>query len=122
MYDTRKSYPSPSESRRSLREKLTLPRLVSITAVLVTLSLLMSWPPVSSSSTNFSPWNNSQASLAKPGVAEALGNSVPTITGADPALSIIVPTITGAVQPDSPLDRFILTVDDGLYADQQGAL
>jgi hypothetical protein len=129
MYDARNSSPSGRESRRSLGEKLTLKRLVSITAVLVTLSLLMSWPPVSSSSANYSPWNKDQLGLMNAGVAVALGNSAPTITSAaptftsvDPALSMPTPTVIGALQPDTQLDSFTLTVDDGLYADQRDAL
>lgn len=108
MYDPRNSYPSPRESPRRLREKLTLRRLVSITAILITLSLFMSWPPVPSSSAKFSPWNNNQIGFTKPGSVLPLGTAAPTTTA--------------AVLPDTPVDVFTLIVDDGLYANEQDAL
>jgi hypothetical protein len=80
----------------------------------------MSWPPVSNSSANYSPWNTNQ--LTKPGAAQSLGNSAPTLTSIDPALSGPMPTIAGAMQPNLLLDPFTLIVDHGLYADQQEAL
>jgi hypothetical protein len=128
MHDRRRSYSSDSDARRSLREKLTLRRLVSITAALVALSLLISWPPVSSSSANYSPWNNNQLGFTKfsaPAITSAgatLAIVAPTLTSIDPALSGPMPTITGAVQPNSLLDPFTLIVDEGLYTDQQDAL
>jgi hypothetical protein len=108
MYDTRNSYPAPSASRRSLREKLTLRWLVSITAGLITISLLMLWPPVPSSSAPYSPWTNNQLGFTK--------------LGADPALTMIASTSTATVQPDTQLDLFTLIIDDGLYANEQDAL
>jgi len=132
MYDPRDAYSSSSEARGSLRERLTLRRLVSITAALIALSLLMSWPPVPSSSAKYSPWSNNQPSLLQASVAQALGNSAPTITSAaafaitvptlasvDPAPSSATPTLT---QPSRLLDSFTLIVDDGLYTGQQDAL
>lgn len=122
MYDTHKSYSSRSDSRGSLREKLTLKRLVSITAGLITLSLLMSWPPVLSSSAKYSPWNTTQPSLLQPGVAATLAISAPVLTGNAPTLSNPLPMVGSTVSPDSLLDPFTLIVDDGLYDGQQDAL
>jgi hypothetical protein len=119
MYDTRNSYPSPDKSRRSLREKLTFRRLLGITAILITLSLLMSWPPVPSSSAKYSPWNTNQLGLTKPAAAVALITGTPT---ADPMPPSGTPTPTAVFRPVAPADAFTLIVDDGLYPNEQGAL
>jgi hypothetical protein len=122
MYDTRKPHSSSSEARGSLREKLTLKRLVSITAVLITLSLLMSWPPVPSSSARYSPWNTTQSSLLQPGTAAMLASSAPALTSNAATLSNPMPTISSQVSPNPLIDPFTLIVDDGLYDGQQDVL
>jgi hypothetical protein len=122
MYDPSKPYSSGSESRGSLREKLTLKRLVSITAVLITLSLLMSWPPVPSSSATYSPWNTIQHGLFQAGSVASIASSAPTPAGNAPTLSNIIPTAGSMVPQDPLLDPFTLIVDDGLYDGQQDVL
>src|SRR5215212_12132114 len=93
MYDTRNSSAARHEARRGLREKLTLKRLVSITAILIALSLFLSWPPAPSTSAKYSPWNNTQPSFLQPGIAQALGSSTPTPISAAPAFAITMPTV-----------------------------
>jgi hypothetical protein len=118
-----------------LRDKLTLGRLVCITASLIVLSLLTSWPPVPSSSAQFSPWDQTQPSFLQASLAQALGSmptaaiaarapsmTAPTPASADPTPTNSPPMATIARQPGSLADSFTLIVDDGLYADQQAAL
>jgi hypothetical protein len=89
--------------------------------MLIALSLLLTWPPAPSSTAKFSPWNNTQIGFTKPGADLALSTSVPTSAAVQP-LVISASTSTTGMQPNAAPDAFTLIVDDGLYADEQGAL
>jgi hypothetical protein len=132
MDDRHNSYLSPTNLCRRLGEKLTLAWLVRITVVLVTVSLFMSWPPLPTSSANYSFWNGNRLGSINLSVSLPTSTSVPTPTAdqardihpptpiVDPALVAGLPTPT--VPQNAPADAFTLIVDDGLYPNQQDAL
>jgi hypothetical protein len=122
MYDTRNPYLFLSESRKRFQEKLTLRRLVSITAGLILLCLLMAWPPVPSSSAKFSPWSNRQNGAITPAAVQSSSTNTPISTATHQPLATILPTSTATVPLEPQADAFTLIVDDGLYANEQGAL
>jgi hypothetical protein len=132
MDDRHNSYLSPAELCRGLLEQLPLARLVRITAVLITCSLLLWWwPPVSSSSAHYSLWDSSKLGPANFAAAVPASTSTP-MPAADPAIATppAAPAAspapaglpTAGVPQADPADMFTLTLDDGLYAGQQDAL
>ena len=122
MDDRHNSYLYLTDLCRRILAKLTLTWLVRITAILVTISLFMSWPPVPTSSANYSFWNGNQFSALKPGATPPLSSATPTSAPADRALGIATPTSATTTQPDSSAAAYTLIVDDGLYPGEQDAL
>jgi hypothetical protein len=123
MDDRHNSYLSLTDLCRHMLEKLTLTWLVRITAILGAVSILMSlWPPVPTSSANYSFWNGNQFGPLKASATAPLGTTTPTSAPADRVLGTATPTSAPTIQPDASADAFTLIVDDGLYPSEQDAL